>query len=140
MQACRSRRAQCRTSRGKHTCEIASSRSSHLTHQHLRQAKDTTTGGGVKSTPGGSHSKCAVNAPVVSARESTILAHKSAQLLALRVILIVFGHLNPRSLLEVPVARIDTLLDDVSIVCNTRAHGPQACPPAVTRVLGTRDK
>ena len=80
------------------------------------------------------------NAPVISAGESAILAHKLGELLALGVVLIVLTNLDPCTLLEFAVTRVDTLLDHVSIQRDARAHGDLSSPSLVHGNAGRSEK
>lgn len=53
--------------------------------------------------------------PVVSARQSAILADKLGELLAIRMVVVLLADLDPRTLFELAVASVDTLLDHVTI-------------------------
>jgi len=68
---------------------------------------------------------------VVSAREPAVLANKLGQLMELGVILVLLADLDPGPLLEVAVARLDALLDHVSVELRARAWESVSCQSLV---------
>ena len=99
---------------------MASSRSSHLTHQLLQiicvfRVNPRELALHALESAYTDKSQVGRGEPVVSARESPVFPDKLGQLLSLRMVLVFLANLYPGALLKKTVARIHALFDDMSV-------------------------